>query len=75
VRGAGSDIIVPLAQVVIPTLGGVLIGWLKGRASRKVFARIGKLHLQASTADEVEQILDAIAAYQAKTGDKAETRN
>jgi hypothetical protein len=74
VRGPVSDVVVPLAQVVIPALGGVLVGWLKGHASRKVFVRIGEVHLQASTADEVEQILEVIAAYQAATAAKAKPR-
>ena len=61
-----GDFMVPLAQVAIPALGGVLVGWLQGRAGRKVRIKTGDTEAEARTPDDVARLLDLIAAHKAK---------
>lgn len=59
--GGPSDLVgqfvVPIAQIVIPVLGGVLVVWLKGRVGRKVRLKIGDVEAEATTPEEVEKLL------------------
>jgi hypothetical protein len=52
-----AHFVVPIAQIVIPVLGGVLGGWLQGRAGRKVRLKTGDIEAEARTPEEVEKLL------------------
>jgi hypothetical protein len=52
-----AHFVVPIAQIVIPVLGGVLGGWLQGRAGRKVRLKTRDIEAEARTPEEVEKLL------------------
>jgi len=62
-KSAGSGVrllgefLVPIAQVGIPALAGILVGWLQGRASRKVRIKVGDVEAEAGTLEELETLL------------------
>ena len=49
-----GEFLIPIAQVVVPALGVVLVGWLQGRAGRKVRLKVGDVEVEARTPEEVE---------------------
>jgi hypothetical protein len=56
--------VVPVAQIVIPALGVVLVGWLQGRAGRKVRLKVGDIEAEARTPEEVEKLLLCAKQFQ-----------
>lgn len=62
-----TDYVVPMVQVIVPALGGVLVGWLQGRAGRKVRVKLGDAEAEARTIEDVERLLKLVADYKAKT--------
>jgi hypothetical protein len=68
-----GDFMVPLAQVAVPALGGVLVGWLQGRAGRKVRAKVGDIEVEAATTDDVRRLLDLVTTYKTKLASSVET--
>ncbi|KTS10693.1 hypothetical protein SB2_05960 [Methylobacterium radiotolerans] len=61
--------VVPVAQIVVPTLGVVLVAWLK-MPHRKVRVKIGETVIEATSAEEIERLLPPIKDFQAKSGRK-----
>lgn len=53
-----GDFVIPLAQVVGPTLGVVFVAWIQGRSGRKVRVKIGDVEVEAGTAKEVEELFE-----------------
>ena len=62
--GQIGEIAIPIAKYGVPALSGIIVGWLKGRAGRKVkvefFADGGLKKIEAPTADEVIVMLEAV---------------
>jgi hypothetical protein len=52
-----AHFVVPIAGIVVPVLGGVLVGWLQSRAGRKVRLKIGDIEAEARTSVEVDKLL------------------
>jgi hypothetical protein len=61
-----GDFLVPLAQVTVPALGGVIIGWLQGRAGRKVRVKFGDTEAEARTPEDLKRILELVEEHKAK---------
>ena len=61
-----GEFLIPIAQVVVPALGVVLVGWLQGRAGRKVRLKVGDVEVEARTPEEVEFLLQHVKEFQSK---------
>lgn len=61
--------VVPVAHIIVPTLGVVLVAWLK-KPHRKVRVKIGEVVIEATSAKEIERLLPRIKEFQAKSGRK-----
>jgi hypothetical protein len=66
-----GDFLVPLAQVVVPALGVVLVGWLQGRAGRKVRVKFGDTEAEARTPEDLKRILELVEEHKAKVPSEA----
>lgn len=58
-----GDFVIPLAQVIGPTLGVVLVAWLQGRSGRKVRLKFGDVDAEGGTLEEVEALLKRAAEF------------
>lgn len=62
--GQLGEFAIPIVKYGLPALSGIIVGWLKGRAGRKVkvefFADGGPKKIEAPTADEVITMLEAV---------------
>lgn len=54
---------IPLAKVAIPTLGVVLVAWLKGRSGRRVRLECDGVMAEGGTLEEVETLLKHAAEF------------
>ena len=57
--------LVPMAQIVIPTLGAILTAWVK-TPGRKVRVKVGDVQIETASVDEVERLLPRLKEFQAK---------
>lgn len=57
--------LVPIAQIVIPTLGAILTAWVKA-PGRKVKVKIGDTLIEATSVEDVERLLPQLKELQAK---------
>jgi hypothetical protein len=64
--------VVPVAQIAFPTLGAVLIAWLK-KPHRKVRVKVGETTIEATSAEEVERLLPQLKEFRDKSGRKKPT--
>lgn len=62
--GQIGEFAIPITKYGVPALSGIIVGWLKGRAGRKVkvefFADGGPKKIEAPTADEVISMLEVV---------------
>jgi hypothetical protein len=65
--GAGAsflgDFLIPLAQAVGPTLGVILMAWLKGRSGRRVRLKFDGVEAEGRTPEDVETLLKRAAEF------------
>jgi hypothetical protein len=68
--GGGSsyvgEFLIPLAQVVGPALGVVLVAWLQGRSGRKVKLKVGDVEAEARSVEEVQTLLRSAQQFRDK---------
>jgi hypothetical protein len=60
------DIVIPLAQMAAPTLGVVLVAWLRGRSGRVVRLKFDGVEAVARTAEEIDELLKRAAEFRDK---------
>jgi hypothetical protein len=58
-----TEFVIPLAQVVAPTLGVVLVAWLRDQSGRRVRLKCSGVEAEARTAAEVEGLLKRAAEF------------
>ncbi len=63
--GGYTGEIAVLIQSVSPVLTGILGAWLQSKAGRKVRLKVGDIEVEASTVDEVKQLLQHAQAVHA----------
>lgn len=61
--GFAGSFFVPLAKAAIPTLGAVLVAWLKGRSGRRVRLEFDGVKAEGGTPEEVETLLKHAAEF------------
>lgn len=76
--GQIEEFAIPIAKYGIPALSGIIVGWLKGRAGRKVrvefFADGGPKKIEAQTPEEVISMFNAVS-QEARTKPKTKRVN
>ncbi|MET3694384.1 hypothetical protein [Methylobacterium goesingense] len=55
--------LVPIAQVIIPTLGVILVAWIKS-PGRKIKIRVGNMRIEANSVEEIELLLSKLQELQ-----------
>jgi hypothetical protein len=68
--GIVCNFILPLSQAVIPTLGVVVVAWLKARSGRKVHLEFDGLEAEAQTPEEIGDLLKRAAEFQDRKKDR-----
>lgn len=61
--------VVPVAQIVIPTLGAILVAWVKA-PGRKVRVKVGDMTIEATSVEDVERLLPQLRDFQSKAARK-----
>lgn len=61
--GFAGSFFIPLAKVAIPTLGAVLVAWLKDRSGRRVRLEFDGVKAEGGTPEEVETLLKRAAEF------------
>lgn len=56
--------LVPIVQIVIPTLGAILTAWVKA-PGRKVMVKIGDMQIEATSVEDVERLISKLKTLQA----------
>jgi hypothetical protein len=60
-----GEFVIAFARATGPTLGVVLVTWLKGRARRKVRMNFGGVKAEAGTPEEIGRLLHHITEFRA----------
>lgn len=68
--GTLGPYIVPAAQIIIPTLGAILVAWVRA-PKRKIRIRIGDTVIEATSVEDVERLMALLENLKAEeTGKK-----
>lgn len=61
--------LVPVAQIVIPTLGAILVAWVK-MSGRKVRVKVGDVLIEATSVEDVERLIPQLKELQGRARSK-----
>lgn len=57
-----GEFVLPFAQIAGPAIGVAVAAWFQGRAGRKLRLKVGDIEVEATTMQELEQLLDQAIA-------------
>jgi hypothetical protein len=57
-----GEFVLPFAQIAGPAIGVAVAAWFKGRAGRKLRLKVGDIEVEATTMQELEQLLEQAIA-------------
>jgi hypothetical protein len=69
-----GDFFIPIAQIIGPTLGVVIVAWLQGRAGRKVRIKTPDIEAEARTPEEIKELLQHIQEFKVSVESKDESK-